>query len=50
MNKNESLIIPRQYNENHEIHRILFQNHEHHQNLIIPRQKNKNHEIPRITL
>ena len=29
---NENLIIPREYNETHEIHKIHFQNHEHHKN------------------
>ena len=42
------MIITFQYNENHEMHRIHFQNHDHQTNLIIIRQKHENHEIHRI--
>ena len=34
----ENLIIPRQNNENQEIHGIAYQNHNHHENLIIQLQ------------
>ena len=30
------------------MHRIHFQNHDHHKNLIVIRQKHENHELHRI--
>ena len=43
------LSIKVQKYENHEIHRILCQNHENYENIIIPRQKHENNEIHRIS-
>ena len=34
--KNENVIIQRQNNENHEIHKIPHQKHNNYENLIIP--------------